>query len=621
MPLACERFATSKLKTFEDLQSITSFGFRGEALASISQVARLKIVSMVPDAVCAYGASYADGKIVGASDGQAVPKPCAGVPGTTVTAEDLFYNMPTRRNANRNASEEYRAIADIVTRYSIRYSNIAFSCKRLGDNSGSDIKSTMNATVLENIQLAFGKNLAQELLDFKFEIDGLGVSGSGLVSNANYNLTRRTFILFINGRLVDYAPLKKALDSTHSEFSPKGSHGFFYLDINMRTEDLDVNVHPTKREVRFLHGAELIESVTSAISDRLKTSRTSRVYYSQSLIEKPAPERRAEHSANQVADAGASVTVVGTSKRPLSGKSTVAKDPRKMVRTDAGIQDGAMEQFIDSGPRALGSGQKKSSRTALKRSGKAPPLLTSVRNLQMECEAQTHSGLQDVFREHSFVGVADGDHVLIQHRTKLMLVLLNPLTRELMYQKTLLQFADLSPAKLTSPVQIREVVRLRLQKPDLEMKQPACDREEMAIAIGGVLLSHSEMLLEYFGIQIVDTGGSGPSVAALPLLLEHHSPAPASVADLILGLGTVVNWEEEQECFKDIAELIADCYTSVGPWDPTNPDQLERYEYIVKHAILPATRSGFFPPTYFAENKVVRELASLERLYRTFERC
>mmetsp|Transcript_25470 Transcript_25470/g.100581 ORF Transcript_25470/g.100581 Transcript_25470/m.100581 type:complete len:234 (-) Transcript_25470:4025-4726(-) len=135
MPLACERFATSKLKTFEDLQSITSFGFRGEALASISQVARLKIVSMVPDAVCAYGASYADGKIVGASDGQAVPKPCAGVPGTTVTAEDLFYNMPTRRNANRNASEEYRAIADIVTRYSIRYSNIAFSCKRLGDVS------------------------------------------------------------------------------------------------------------------------------------------------------------------------------------------------------------------------------------------------------------------------------------------------------------------------------------------------------------------------------------------------------------------------------------------------------------------------------------------------------
>ncbi len=140
MPLVCERFATSKLAAFEDLAAISTYGFRGEALASISHVAHVTITTRTADAPCAYrcarghallffplsprpcthaptrapvsrhSASYSDGKLLGE------PTPQAGNPGTQIQATDLFYNTPTRRKALRNASEEHQALARIVTK-------------------------------------------------------------------------------------------------------------------------------------------------------------------------------------------------------------------------------------------------------------------------------------------------------------------------------------------------------------------------------------------------------------------------------------------------------------------------------------------------------------------------
>ena len=111
--IVCERFTTSKLRKFEDLRSISTFGFRGEALASITHVARVSIVSKTTDGMCAFRAHYCDGKLVhppstpiGTQKTAAKPAPCAGVTGTTITVEDLFHNMPTRVKAFRNPSDQ-----------------------------------------------------------------------------------------------------------------------------------------------------------------------------------------------------------------------------------------------------------------------------------------------------------------------------------------------------------------------------------------------------------------------------------------------------------------------------------------------------------------------------------
>ena len=112
----CERFTTSKLTQFEDLEKIATFGFRGEALASITHCARVTVTSMTKGAPCAHKACYLDGKLSPPGPGEpAKPKRCAGLQGTQIAVEDMFYNMPLRLKALRSPSEEYHRIVDAMT--------------------------------------------------------------------------------------------------------------------------------------------------------------------------------------------------------------------------------------------------------------------------------------------------------------------------------------------------------------------------------------------------------------------------------------------------------------------------------------------------------------------------
>ena len=110
----CERFATSKLRTYEDLESIETFGFRGEALASISHVAHVTITSMVRGSPCAYCAHFSAGELVPPKPGDpAAPKPCASTQGTTITVEDLFFNVPMRLKAMKSVGDEYNKLLQV----------------------------------------------------------------------------------------------------------------------------------------------------------------------------------------------------------------------------------------------------------------------------------------------------------------------------------------------------------------------------------------------------------------------------------------------------------------------------------------------------------------------------
>ena len=114
--ILCERFTTSKLTQFEDLEKIATFGFRGEALASITHCARVTVTSMTKGAPCAHKACYLDGKLSPPGPGEpAKPKRCAGLQGTQIAVEDMFYNMPLRLKALRSPSEEYHRIVGAMT--------------------------------------------------------------------------------------------------------------------------------------------------------------------------------------------------------------------------------------------------------------------------------------------------------------------------------------------------------------------------------------------------------------------------------------------------------------------------------------------------------------------------
>ncbi|KAJ1568877.1 DNA mismatch repair protein [Cladochytrium tenue] len=202
LPRVCERFATSKLTAFEELEEgkVNTYGFRGEALASISHVAHVTITTRVreDESGCAWRACYSDGVLVpGRGSSSSDPKPVAGNPGTQITIEDLFFNVPTRRKALKSVSEEYAKIIDVVHRYAIHNSKVSFTCKKYATNS-ADVATPQDATAIDNIRIIFGASVAKELLPLSMKDEKLEFELEGLVSNANYNMKKFNLLLFIN---------------------------------------------------------------------------------------------------------------------------------------------------------------------------------------------------------------------------------------------------------------------------------------------------------------------------------------------------------------------------------------------------------------------------------------
>ncbi|CAH0482622.1 unnamed protein product [Peronospora belbahrii] len=289
LEIVCERFTTSKLKKFEDLQDIKSFGFRGEALASISHVAHVTITSKTADQLCAYKASYRDGKLVAKKPGESKdPKPCAGKNGTQILVEDLFYNLSTRKQALKNASEQYTRILDVVQKYAIHFGakGVGFVCKKYRD-SACGVNTMQSSSQLDVIRLIYGSKIAKELSAFELTkhigLKDLQHQVYGYISNASYHLRKSNFILFINDRLVECPALKRACEYVYSLYLPKHTHPFIYLSMELPPRNIDVNIHPTKREVHFLHEEDIVDSISQAIEKQLKGSNESRSFSVRSI--------------------------------------------------------------------------------------------------------------------------------------------------------------------------------------------------------------------------------------------------------------------------------------------------------------------------------------------------
>ncbi|PNW88590.1 hypothetical protein CHLRE_01g036050v5 [Chlamydomonas reinhardtii] len=285
LAILCHRHTTSKLSQFEDLETISTLGFRGEALCSISFVSHMAVTTMARDAQYGFRVTYKDSAMEAPG-----PKPVAAVPGTTITVEDLFYNVPTRRKALKSASEEYGLILDTLGRYAV-YSapGVGFSCRRHGDGR-PDISTTAAGSRLDAVRAVYGADVARELLPLALAAGGgtgpevpvegpLGIKLEGLISGANYGSGKKTvLVLFINGRCVECAPLRRALEGVYAALLPKASKPWLFLDLRLPPRQVEVNMHPTKREVGFMHQAEVIEVIRGAVEAKLLASNDSRTF-------------------------------------------------------------------------------------------------------------------------------------------------------------------------------------------------------------------------------------------------------------------------------------------------------------------------------------------------------
>ncbi|KAI1658028.1 DNA mismatch repair protein MutL [Daldinia decipiens] len=626
LPILCERFTTSKLKKFEDLSNICTYGFRGEALASISHIAHLTVTTRTKDSNCSWRAHFDGGKLSPAKPGQQPdPKPIAGRIGTQISVEDLFYNVPTRRKAFRSASDEYNKIIDMVGRYAIHCSDVAFSCKKHGD-SGTSITVQQQASTIDRIRQIHGSAVASELIEFTAADDRWGFKASGWATNANYHIKKTTLLLFINHRSVDSSNIKKAVEQTYSAFLPKNGHPFVYLSLEIDPQRVDVNVHPTKKEVNFLNEDEIIQSICENIRDKLAAVDTSRTFFTQTLLPGSMLSDTSQPDVNS-----SSVKTPGGPRKTL-----VRPDERNMVRTDASLRK-ITSMFSVASP----SPATHASSNAAPDVGQEPvyeitdrePILcrlTSVRELRSAVRDDMHHELTEIFANHTFVGIVDERRRLaaIQGGVKLFLIDYGRACFEYFYQVGLTDFGNFGVIKFQPALDLREVLRIAAEQEKAAATDDEFDVDDVVDTVAEQLIERREMLLEYFSFDISPAG----ELSSMPLLLKGYTPSMAKLPQFLLRLGPHVDWTDEKLCFETFLKELATFYVPEQlPTLPSNdeteediPNEIkarrEQIRRAVEHIFFPAFKARLVATKSFMKGGVL-ELASLKGLYRVFERC
>ena len=726
LPVVCRRHTTSKLTQFEDLRTIRTYGFRGEALASISQVARVTITSRPRNTECAFTASYDAGECTKA------PAPIAGNPGTTILVQDMFQRNRARREALRE-NEELRHTLDVVSKYAVHHgrrssaatsggrdeqggAGVAIVCRKAQSKTAS-VHTAQGASQLDNIRALYSSTVANELLavdlgpvhvggvrtpeDAEDAVDPVltqptSLQVHGYVSNANYSNKHATYIFFINDRLVESSGLRRALAVIFAELLPRGMHPFVYLALQLTPEHIDVNVSPTKAEVAFLNEPEVVHAVEAAVRSALKGANSSRTFVqttlssgasagasqtsppssasvtddtpsSKDLSDDFTPDDRegetdddsplhpvrtpslrsyalkssgaSAATAELARPAAASSRRGGTKRSAGSSRSAAStRRPEKLIRTDSQTQGLERFGFVPGGkpresrsvsppsPRrgedqgevddddldSLLDGDDASAHESAARptrghsqrggvddddvivAGTDALQLTSVKNLWASIVAKTDKVLTSELKRMVFVGLVNSQFMAAQVDTRLLLVDFRALARAMLFQRVIEGFGRFRGVQLAPRVEVGSILASVVSSAASSSVQ---DRVQ-------TLGQRADMLKEYFGLVLIADDADGLWLEEVPVLLAGHVPTPAAVVRLLVALtdGTSVDWDEEEACFKSLANAFADSYAP----------------FVDGEQLFPELRS-LLVPVGFQEH--FRELTRTEILYKVFERC
>lgn len=252
------RHATSKIRSVEDLLSVSSLGFRGEALSSISAVAQVELVTKTAESFS--GVSY---KIYG---GEEEAFDDIGAPdGTTFLVKNLFYNTPARRKFLKSATTEAGYVEQMMVHIALSHPEISF---KFIHNNKNKIYTSGNGKVKDIIYHIYGRDVAGALIPVQAQSEDVKVIGfvaKPYVSRGNRNYES----YFINGRYIKSSIIYKAIEEGYRTFTMKHRYPFVCLDFKINQELLDVNVHPTKMEIRFRNGREIYELVVDTVREAL----------------------------------------------------------------------------------------------------------------------------------------------------------------------------------------------------------------------------------------------------------------------------------------------------------------------------------------------------------------
>lgn len=277
--IAFKRHSTSKINNAEDLFNIMSFGFRGEALASISAISKVEVLTKTSENISGIQAFIEEGKII-------ENKPVGCPKGTTMIVRDLFYNIPVRKGFLKNNTVESNHIDEILYKLALGNNNVSF--KYIRDNKVI-FNTSKNNNLITNIYTLLGKDFSNNLIEINCESKDYSMYGY-ISNNSFYRGNRKHQYLYVNNRYVKNKDISNLIEEKYKSLIPINKFPVFIVFIDIDPSLIDVNIHPTKQEIKFINHQEIQDSIDKNISDSLYNT----LYIQKVRIKQEEPKRKSK---------------------------------------------------------------------------------------------------------------------------------------------------------------------------------------------------------------------------------------------------------------------------------------------------------------------------------------
>jgi DNA mismatch repair protein MutL len=543
LPLAVASHATSKIQSADDLFSIATLGFRGEALASIAEVSRLVIRSRRADS-----ASGGELEVVGGAAQAVSPVGCPI--GTTIEVRNLFFNTPVRHKFLRSAQTEMGHSMEAVTRLALAHNQIHFTLSHNGRRV-HDLPPV--ADLRGRIAAFFGNELADDLIEIHSESDGVRLRG--FVANPMHSrATGRMQYLFLNGRAIRDRALQHALGEAYRGLLLTGRQPICFLRLEMPAELVDVNVHPTKQEVRFQDSGRLYSQLLGALRTKFLTTdlrargassgaggaasdgETAAAAAGTSELVAWAKEQLGKQVAAQ---AGAIPAGASTQAQPsLAFGQAAANEPLRLHRIDVP----AFRPFDIGRPPA--------------QEPPAGPGADASNRQDSECPADSrrHAASPEVFRPATAPTNALQVHnryLVVETDAGIEVIDQHALHERILYEH------------------IREsVLAGALESQKLLVPEPV----DLTASEAAAVLEHTELLLQ-LGVEVQPFGGETVLVSSYPAMLANLRPAEV-LRELVEKLLVGGRQPEPRDLLDDMLHMIA-CKAAVKFGDRLNAEEID----------------------------------------------
>ena len=528
--IATERHATSKINKIEDLESIQTFGFRGEALPSIASVSKLELLTRTADQLEGTKITIEGGNVQSVEESG-----CS--PGTHLSVENLFYNVPARLKFLKTETTEMNHINNQVMWAALAHPSIAFSLRH---NDRSLLNVRVCESVIERVRLLYGKDLAEGLIEIESEQSSFKMHA--FIGNADLTKSNRNYqLFFLNRRPIRSKVVSAALNEAMQSFITKGRYAVAFLFLTMDMEEVDVNVHPAKIEVRFRDERSIYSQIVRFLSSGVYRHKYIPTIDTagQSVINEPQPKN----------------VMNWNSSKQMPPKV----DRRKMQQVD---ESSAVESVVSqtSGQATLEKNTPTEEST----------VSSNIALASSELQAQTVTELSQVGVQPSRQEIPDGTglelldmdcielktslfntYILAEGRDEVFIIDQHVASERVLYERYVTQFKeeDVPSQGLLLPVTI-EAVQQQLATFDRHID-----------------------LFEKIGFDIENFGGSTILVRAVPPILSTRLVTTA-VVDLLDQLAESESSEIDMLEIQDDALIMLSCRSAVKAGDKLTMEEM-----------------------------------------------